>query len=38
MAEESSELLRELKAVKMLLILQAMALGRQQKHVAAPSV
>jgi DNA-binding transcriptional regulator LsrR (DeoR family) len=35
MAEESSELLRELKVVKMLLILQAMALGCQQKHVAA---
>ena len=35
MAEESSESLKEIKAVKMLLILQAMALGCQQKHVAA---
>lgn len=34
MAEESTELLREVRAVKMLLILQAMALGCQQKHVA----
>jgi DNA-binding transcriptional regulator LsrR (DeoR family) len=34
-SDESSELLRELKAVKMLLILQAMTLGCQQKHVAA---
>ena len=35
MVEESSELLKEIKAVKMLLILQAMALGCQQKHAAA---
>ena len=35
MAEESSELLRELTAVKMLLIVQAMAVGCQQRHVAA---
>jgi len=35
MAKKSSELLRELRAVKMPLILQAMALGCQQKHVAA---
>jgi DNA-binding transcriptional regulator LsrR (DeoR family) len=34
-SDESSELLRELKAVKMLLILQAMTSGCQQKHVAA---
>jgi hypothetical protein len=32
---QSNELLEELKSVKMLLILQAMALGCQQKHVAA---
>jgi hypothetical protein len=34
-SDKPSELLGELKAVKMLLILQAMALGCQQKHVAA---
>ena len=34
-SDESSELLGELKAVKMLLILQAMISGCQQKHVAA---
>ena len=33
--EKSGELLEELRAVKMLLILQAMASGCQQKHVAA---
>jgi DNA-binding NarL/FixJ family response regulator len=34
-SDKPSELLDELKAVKMLLILQAMASGCQQKHVAA---
>lgn len=34
-SDESSELLGELKNVKMLLILQAMALGCQQRQVAA---
>lgn len=33
--ENSGELLEELRAVKMLLILQAMASGCQQKHIAA---
>ncbi len=32
---EPSELLNEIKDVKMLLILQALASGCQQKHVAA---
>gem|GEM_PF-1094584 len=32
---QANELLEELKSVKMLLILQAMALGCQQRHVAA---
>ena len=34
-SEKSCELLDELRDVKMLLILQAMASGCQQKHVAA---
>jgi hypothetical protein len=33
--EKSGELLEELRAVKMLLIVQAIASGCQQKHVAA---
>jgi DNA-binding transcriptional regulator LsrR (DeoR family) len=32
---EANELLEEIKSVKMLLILQAIASGCQQKHVAA---
>lgn len=35
MAETSDELLVEMRSVKMLLILQAMALGCQQKQIAA---
>ena len=34
-SDGSSELLKELRALKMLLILQAMTSGCQQKHVAA---
>lgn len=34
-SEKSGELLEEVRAVKMLLILQAMASGCQQKQVAA---
>ncbi|WP_407176728.1 hypothetical protein [Bradyrhizobium sp. STM 3562] len=33
--DTENELLEEMRAVKSLLILQAMALGCQQKHVAA---
>jgi hypothetical protein len=35
MANETETLLQEMQSVKMLLILQAMASGCQQKHVAA---
>jgi hypothetical protein len=33
--DNNSELLEEVRAVKMMLILNALALGCQQKHVAA---
>jgi DNA-binding transcriptional regulator LsrR (DeoR family) len=32
---QENELVQEMKAVKMLLILQALATGCQQKHIAA---
>ena len=35
MTNETPELIDEVRAVKMLLILNALALGCQQKHVAA---
>ncbi|WP_342725654.1 hypothetical protein AAFG07_01260 [Bradyrhizobium sp. B097] len=35
MTNETPELVNEVRAVKMLLILNALALGCQQKHVAA---